>query len=104
MVALIKCRADQVVHPCINNEESFLRGLFDIANASYQNTGIADQQAPWFDQDAQSEFAQRRQDRRRIIIYREWQFARRFDPSRFAPPFAATTGKRRFVNNSITAP
>ena len=63
MIALVKRGPDQIVHSGIDDDEFLLLGLLEIANARQQNAGVADQETARFEQNAQSELAQRRNNR-----------------------------------------
>ena len=99
VITLVKRGPDQVVHSGIDDHEFLVLGLFDVADARQEDTGIADEQTARLDQHAQSELAQRRQDGGGIIVDRKRQGCRRLDAILFAPPIAASAGKRRFVND-----
>src|SRR5258705_7116226 len=99
MIAMIKRRPNQVIHTRIDNGEFLLTAVLDVANSCEQYTGVSDQESPWFEQDSQFQFAQRRQNCIGILLDGQGTLTRAFTLARI-PPFLGAAFKRGFVNDS----
>ena len=57
VVALIKCRPDQIIHSRIDNREFFHAGLFDVTNARQQDTSVSDEKTTRLDENPNAQLA-----------------------------------------------
>src|SRR5262249_56222523 len=61
--AMIKRRANQVVHARVDDYKFLGRGFLDVTNPRKQDAGVADKKATGFNQDAKTKLAHSRTDR-----------------------------------------